>query len=214
MLFSEYDLNDFFDEEKYDIFTIGDVSLPTGEIVICDVINNLGIKDNKLNPFINKVDPGEYNIIISVGKNETCKDKYAAVKIDFNEEVPVKFETAIKYGDVLKDLNPGQNYGFSVDSGLICICDKYVETLYEDHLNNWKEKNKDILNDYFLSELKENSEKNPEHNYDDCKWMLWDFPETEFKIPIIASENDDGFYSCYWGLDKNDDVCNLVIKLK
>ena len=214
MLFSEYDLNNYFDEDDYDVFAIGDVSLPTGEIVICDLINNFGIKDNMLNPFINKVDPGDYSIIISVDKNETRKDKYVAVRIDFNNEVPVKFEIAIKYGDVLKDLSPGLNYGFIVDSDLICICDKYVEMLYENHLNNWEGKSKDILNDYFLSELKENSRKNPKYNYDDCKSMIWDFPDTEFKIPIITSSNDNGFYSCYWGLDKNDDVCNLVIKLK
>ena len=214
MLFSEYDLNNFFDKDDYDIFSIGEVSLPTGEIVICDIINNLGIKDNMIRPFINKVDPGDYNIMISVGRDETCKDKYVAVKIEFNKVFPVKYEIAIKYGDVLKDLKPGQKYGFNVDSGLICVCDKQVENLYENQLNDWDErdKNKDILSDYFLFHLKENSKKNPKYSFDDYKWMMWKFPDTQFKIPVIASAFDKGFYSCYWGLDKNDDVCNLVIQ--
>lgn len=214
MLFSEYDLNNFFNEEKYDIFTIGDVSLPTGEIVICDLIDNLGVKDNMLKPFINKVEPGKYNILISVGKDGGYKDKYVAAKIEFNKETAVKYELAIKYGDVLKDLKPGEKYGFNVNSGLICVCDKQVEAFYENHLNNWEEKNEneEMLKKYFLTQLTQNSKKNPKYNFEDCKWALWDFPDTQFKIPIFTSGLNKGFYSSYWGLDKNDDVCNLVIQ--
>ncbi len=214
MLFSEYDLNNFFNKDNYEVFTIGDISLPTGEIVICDAVNNFGIKNNMINPFINRVDPGEYAVTVSKVNDKKNKGKYAAIKIDFNKETPVIYELAIKYGDVLRELNPGEKYGFSVGSHIICICDKHVEALYEYHLNDWEEKNKNksLLNEYFLSLLSENSEKNPKCTNETNKWLVWNLPDTEFKIPIISSEFSDGFYSCYWGLDKNDEVCNLVIQ--
>lgn len=214
MLFLNYDLNIFFDDKNYELLNIGDVSFPTGEIVVCDAMCNLGIKNNMLKSFINKVDPGNYPVTISVAKSGIYKDKYIASKVSFNEKVPVQFEVAIKYGDVLKDLKQDETYGFNVESKLACFCDKQVEELYECYLNEWYEKNvhKHHYEDYFSLLFNENYDKNPKHNYKGCNWINWTLPDTDFTIPIFTSGMGDGFYSCYWGLDKYDDVCDLTIQ--
>ncbi|MCL2321135.1 MAG: DUF4241 domain-containing protein [Oscillospiraceae bacterium] len=193
MLFCEYDLNVFFDKDKYDILSIGDISLPTGEIVACDVIYNLGIKDNMIKPFINKVDQGSYPVFISAIKNGSNKGKYAALKIEINKEIPVSFEVCIKHQDVLKDLKPGEKYGFNVESGLVCICDTQVEALFEKQIDEFRS----IIID-FIS--------------DKSRWTMWNLPETEFIIPMVSSGFGNGYYTAYWGLDKNDDVCSLILQ--
>ena len=193
MLFCEYDLNVFFDKDNYDVFNIGDISLPTGEIVVCDAVCNFGIKDNMIKPFINKVDQGNYPIFISVIKNGSNKGKYAAIEIEFNKEIPVSFEVCIKYQDVLKDLKPNEKYGFNIESGLVCICDAQVEALYEEHIEQWRIKSPDFISDK-------------------SKWIMWNLPETEFMMPIISSGFGNGYYSVFWGLDKSDDVCSLIIQ--
>ena len=41
--------------------------------------------------------------------------------------------------------------------------------------------------------------------------LLWKNPLDGTQIPMFASGLGDGFYTDYWGMDENGEICELVI---
>ena len=57
-------------------------------------------------------------------------DRYAAVRLKFNDNEVSYFEEAVTGTENLEDINEGDFFGFNVDAGLACICDKKLHELY------------------------------------------------------------------------------------
>ncbi|MDQ9827159.1 DUF4241 domain-containing protein, partial [Acinetobacter sp. 163] len=67
-----------------DILNIGEVNLPTGEILACDPLVELG----EAKTYIQKTPVGKFPVKICVVPSESYGDRYACVKVEFNKNKP------------------------------------------------------------------------------------------------------------------------------
>lgn len=127
------DLESYFTQKKIgkidiDTINIGEVHLPTGEIVACDPFVEL---EERL-PFIQKVPVGTYPVKICVVPSEKYGDRYACVKVSINDNKPSRYELGITGKE-----NPGINnrfdcrdyFGFGVNTGMGCVTDLQTKNI-------------------------------------------------------------------------------------
>lgn len=131
------DLNTYFEQEEIagkslTTINIGPCDLPSGNILVRDPLVFLTNRNER--PYFQKAPAGRYEtelcIIKSDGKD--C-DRYAAVRLRFNDKRAVSFYEALIGNENLETLeNAGDYFGFCVDAGLGCICDEMVHRIYCD----------------------------------------------------------------------------------
>jgi hypothetical protein len=85
------DLEAYFTEKeikgtKIDQMEIGMVSFPTGTVVACDPLVELG----EASPYLQTVPAGIYPVSICVALSEKYGDRYACVKVAVSGEKPVR----------------------------------------------------------------------------------------------------------------------------
>jgi len=215
---SPVNLNDYFTKPeisgiKIQTMQIGTCSVPSGELIVCDPLVFLGMPD--LPAYFQKVPAGNYQTEICViPKNLDCA-RYAAVRIRFTQEEAISFYEALTGSEELDTLEEGEYFGFPVDAGLACICDKVLHQAFCDFVQKWEKQNPDgnLYDDYFSALLEQNYQAHPEHQRQDGDWLNWNIPETEYFMPIFQSGFGDGVYPVYFGYDKNGDICQLIIHL-
>ena len=119
------DLDAYFTEEKIgnaqvDTLDIGTVHFPTGTILACDPLVELG----EALPFIQIVPAGTYPVTICVVPSETYGDRYACVKVAISNNKPVRYEMGMVGAENLdEELQEDEFFGFFVDAGMGCIAD-------------------------------------------------------------------------------------------
>ena len=120
--------------KEIDVMDIGPCSIPTGEFLVGDPLVYLGSKYEK--EYFQKIPIGEFKTEVCVVKasDEDC-DRYAAVRLKFNDNEISYFEEAMKGIEDLEDVNEGDFFGFNVDAGLACICDKKLHRDGGDWIN-------------------------------------------------------------------------------
>lgn len=211
-LVSDFDFNSYFNGNIYKTLNIGDVLLDTGEIVVCDPLFSLGAGYNKIPPLIQKVPAGKYPVTISVMESEDDCARYMASKISFSNNLPIRFEMALKIGDDPNELDDDMIFGFPVMAGLACICDKHTEELYESYFEDWYSKNpdKNSYDDYFSEIFAKSYLENPQFQREGGDWINWFVPNTHNNVAMYNGGFGDGFYPCYWGYDENNQICCLV----
>ena len=67
--------------------------------------------------------------------------------------------------------------------------------------------------DYFAAFFAESYEKLPAYQREGGDFICWENPKTGSHIVMIASGLGDGIYDCYYGLDENCDVCQIIVPL-
>ena len=208
------DLNIYFDVDKYNLINIGDVVLDTGEIVVCDPLCCLGMGYNKIPPLVQRVLIGKYPVTISVFDSKEYGIRYMASKLSFSNKMPVRFQLATKKGDNLVDLKEDEIFGFPVDAGLACFCDRHTEILYEEFYTDWHNKNpnKNHYDDYFSEIFEKSYREKPQYQRSGGDWINWYVPNTENNITMFNTGFGDGFYPCYWGYDEQSKICCLIIQ--
>jgi len=87
------DLDAYFTEKvignmAVDVLDIGAVHFPTGQIFACDPLVEL---EDTL-PFLQTIPAGTYPVKICVVPSEKYGDRYACVKVEVNQEKPVRYE--------------------------------------------------------------------------------------------------------------------------
>lgn len=214
------DLNTYFEQEEIagkslTTINIGPCDLPSGNILVRDPLVFLTNRNER--PYFQKAPAGRYEtelcIIKSDGKD--C-DRYAAVRLRFNDKRAVSFYEALIGNENLETLeNAGDYFGFCVDAGLGCICDEMVHRIYCDWDEQWCKDNPDdnTYDGYFAALFDENYHRHPEYQRAGGDWLNWQVPGTEYHIPIFQSGLGDGTYPVYWGIDENGEICQLVIQL-
>ncbi len=200
---------------QFEYITLGELQLPTGEIIVCDPLVSLGMGYNKVRPFIRKVPSGSYPVTIAVVVDSEWGNRYAAARLQFSSKEIVRWELALRVGDDPKELKePDDIFGFPVDAGLGCFCDKQTEEKYEVFINQWEKEHPGLNNydDYFAKFFEESYRAKPLYQRNGGDWINWSVPNTDNNVIMFASGFGDGYYPSYWGLDKENTPVCLVIQ--
>lgn len=209
------DLDSYFTEKKIgemevDTLDIGELNLPSGEILACDPLVDLEYAKT----FIQRVPTGKYPVKIAVVPSKEYGDRYACVKVEFSKNKPVIYELAITGAEEdMDEAKEDEFYDFGVDAGMGCVVDKKTQ---EEYTKYWKkleeeEEADNPFDDIFDDLLIENAKKYPKYQREYGDWVNFTIPNTELNIPIFASGWGDGYYPCYFGYDKDGELCGFYI---
>lgn len=209
------DLESYFTQEKIgemavDILDIGEVNLPTGEILACDPLVEL----EEAKAYIQKTPVGKYPVRIAVVPSEDYGDRYACVKVEFSKNTPVVYELAVTgEEEKMDEAAEDEYYGFGVDAGMGCVADKKSQDKYIKYWNKLEEDGEadDPYDDIFEELLAESAQQFPKYQRTGGDWANWTIPGTELNIPVFASGWGDGDYPCYFGYDEKGELCGFYI---
>lgn len=209
------DLEAYFTEKeikgtKIDQMEIGMVSFPTGTVVACDPLVELG----EASPYLQTVPAGIYPVSICVALSEKYGDRYACVKVAVSGEKPVRYELGMTGNeDLEEELEEGEFFGFFVDAGMGCIADGRTQEAFRKYWEQREDEDEDIdlYNDLFDDLLAESYEKSPRYQREGGDWLNWTVPGTDLSFPIFTSGWGDGVYPCYFGYDAEGRICGLYI---
>lgn len=209
------DLESYFTEKKIgemevDTLEIGEVNLPTGEILACDPLVELGEAET----YLQKTPVGKFPVKICVVLSENYGDRYACVKVEFNKNKPVVYELAVTGNEEeMDEAKEDEYYGFGVDAGMGCVVDKKTQ---DEYVKYWKkleeeEGTDNPYDDIFEELLEESFKKSPKYQRDCGDWANFIIPDSDLNIPIFASGWGDGYYPCYFGYDEKGELCGFYI---
>ena len=185
-------LEEYFAQKKIgdmaiDVLGIGEVNFPTGEIIACDPLVELG----ETVPYIQKIPVGKYPVKICVVPSNEYGDRYACVKVEISKNMPVIYELAVTGKEQeMDEAEADEFYGFGVDAGMGCVADKKSQEEYVKFWENLKENDEDVDNPYddlFMDLLEESAKKYPKYQREYGDWVNWTIPNTDLNIPIFAS---------------------------
>nr|WP_315032693.1 DUF4241 domain-containing protein [uncultured Chryseobacterium sp.] len=212
ILISPVDIENYFTsneimDQKMEVMEIGNVSLPSGKVIVRDPLVFLNAREK---PYFVEVPKGNFPVKIAVVKLEEWGDRYSAVKVEFTKEKPVVYREALIGIENLEDINEGDYFGFAVDAGLGCITDPEVVPYVDKFIS---ELNVDNAYDNYFAELFAKSYKeNPANQRELGDWLNWTVPNTEYQIPMFASGVGDGTYPVYFAYDAQGKICGLYIQ--
>ena len=193
------------------ILDMGDISFPTGDILVRDPLVWLN-RDEKA--YLQSVPKGRFRIETLVVKLEEDHYRYALSRVKFRESLPVIYYEALKGDENLDDVDDDSIFGFNVDAGLATIVDVETRNAYCDFEDKWYAENpgKNIYDDFFAEIFAKSAEENPLYQRDGGDWINFKIPNSELSIPMIQSGFGDGRYPVYFGYDENGKLCDLVVE--
>lgn len=211
ILTSPVDIESYFTSaeimnQKLEIMEIGNVSLPSGKVIVRDPLVYLNADEK---PYFVDVPKGDFPVMIAVVQSEEWGDRYAAVKVEFTKEKPVLYQEALIGIENLEGINEGEYFGFAVDAGLGCITDPEVIPFVERFLSELNVNN--VYDDYFAELFAQSYKENPKHQRELGDWINWKVPHTDYHIPIFASGFGDGLYPVYFAYDSHGKISGLYI---
>ena len=209
------DLESYFNEKKIgimevDTLDIGEVNLPTGEILACDPLVELG----EAKTILQKTHIGKFPVKICVVPSEDYGDRYACVKVEFNKNKPVVYELAVTGNEEeMDEAKEDEYYGFGVDAGMGCVTDKKSQ---DEYVKYWKKLEEEEgadnpYDDIFEELLEESFKKSPKYQRDCGDWANFIIPNSDLNIPVFASGWGDGYYPCYFGYGEKGELCGFYI---
>lgn len=192
-------------------FSVGNVSIPTGDILVRDPLVFL---QRNAKPYITKAPAGEFPVTIAAAITEASGIRYAAAKVTFTSKRSVRLEEALVGIEDLDSMQPGEFFGFNVDAGLACVADAATRDAFCDFEERFMQEHPggNIYDDYFAELFAESARQHPEQQRSGGDWISWTVPGTQYTIPIFATGFGDGSYPVYFGYDENDEVCALFIQ--
>lgn len=216
---SPVDFNEYFTlpqiaGRELAVMDIGPVSIPTGDILVRDPLCYL--EDRREEPYFQKVPVGTFRTEVCVVKPCTgdCA-RYAAVRVRFSETPAVEFEEALVGTENLEGLDEGEYFGFNVDAGLGCICDKAVQEAFCGFAERWylEHFEGNLYDDYFAALFAQSYRERPMYQREGGDWLNWQVPGTEYHLPFFQSGFGDGVYPVYFGYDQEGRICQLVVQM-
>lgn len=201
-----YDLESAFKNRKIndaelDVLEIGSVNISSGDII---AIDPLSCNDDDYLPFFRKVPTGKHKVSILIDKEES---DYALVRVSFSENKPTQYEIALTGEEDFSDIEENDFFGFNVDAGMACVCDKEA---FKEYIK-FRESFDNIYDEYFDELLTKNAIENPKYQKEYGDWLNWTIPNTEHNIVMFTSGYGDGCYPAYFGIDENNNICALYI---
>jgi len=206
-----YDLADQMAEQELVEIHIGDVNLPTGQIIASDPFFAA-----EQRPFARTVVPDKYPVYIYMAEIDKLHNRIAYAKIKFRPEAPTKWILALTDDmtqEELDDLGEDEFYGFPVESGLASFLDAETNEQFADKIEKLQEANPDgnFYDDVLAAEFLEYSGKN-NFSRELGDWNDHQVNEdSDNNVLMFAAGWGDGYYPAYWGLNDQGDTVELVI---
>lgn len=194
-------------EQKLEVMEIGNVSLPSGKVVVRDPLVSLNANQS---PYFVQAPKGNFPVSIAVVKSEDWGDRYAVVKVEFTKEKPVVYREALIGIEELEGVTEDDFFGFAVDAGLGCITDAEVLPSVDKFVDELDADN--VYDDYFAGIFAQSYKDHPGNQREAGDWINWTVPGTGYQIPMFASGFGDGGYPVYFGYDANGEICGLYIQ--
>ena len=209
LYFSEKEIN----EIKVDQIDLGEISLPSGKIIVNDPLGQYLALDN--NPYFIETPKGKFPMQASIISYEDDGDEenlISCVKIAFTNEKPVRYEEALKGIESIEDLNEGEFFGFASESGLATIVDAEAKDAFVKLIDEVEAKDENLYDDYFAPFFAENVKNNPKYQSEDGDWINWNIPNTEYNVPIFQAGFGEGVYPSYFGYNQAGEVVAFYIQ--
>lgn len=216
LLTSPINYDEFFqiDEafgKKLFVLDMGEVNFTSDEILVRDPLVWLHRGEK---PYLTSVPLGKYKIQTLVAEIDVDHYRYVVSRVKFTDEKPVKYYEALKGDENLDDVDKDSIFGFFVDAGLATIVDVNTRDAYCDFVEDWYRENpdKNIYDDFFAYEFAKSAAENPLYQRKDGDWINFEIPNTDYNIHMIQTGFGDGQYPVYFGYDKNNNLCEVVIE--
>lgn len=219
VLASQVNFNHYFSltelaGKQLTVIDIGPCSIPSGQLFVRDPLCYLTQNDGQ--PYFQTAPVGTYRTEVCVIKRDESDDcnRYAAVRLRFSDAEAVRFEEALVGNEQLQGLEAGEYFGFNVDAGLACICDKQVQQAYMAFEQSWRQENpgKNIYDDYFAALFTDSYKQHPQYQRSGGDWVNWKIPNSDYHLPFFQSGFGDGAYPVYWGYDAAGQICQIVVQ--
>lgn len=178
-------------ERKITVTPIGELELPTGEIIACDPL----ITTDDWPALARKVKPGRYPVTLF-----EAQGRVAAAFLRFRSGVPVRWELAVLPGQDVSTLNGEQIFGYPVDAGLGSFMDKAAMALMTAAQDKLKP-DQNYYDDVLAAEFAPNQDRFVMHHPDAANPV---------NIAMFWSGWGDGFYPSFWGLDATGEPVVLM----
>lgn len=194
--------------------TVGEIDCPTGEIIVSDPLCYLA-NNNYLSILDEKIPKGKYKVETSICRDEIFGIRMCTARLKVKDTKAVKYVCAKSHEEKNGEKTPCKFSGFPVDAGMMSFCDKKVALEYLDFIEKWHEENKDKnhYDDYFAKFFDESFQKYPAYQREGGDFICWTNPKTNNNLVMIASGFGDGFYQSFWGYDKDNEICELIVPM-
>ena len=203
----------FVPSEKIQPFVMGEIDMPTGELVIADPLAYL-YQEKYAQPLNRKFPAGSYPVELAICHSDIAGKRIAAARLKVKEQRVVRYETVMPKGKTIEQLNePGAWFFLGVDAGMAAFCDASVAIQYREFLSRWHGEHPESnhYDDYFADILAASYSQFPDMQREGGDFIEWAVPETGKRIAMFSSGLGDGLYTGLWGLDEQDEVCEVVI---
>ncbi|PBB66849.1 hypothetical protein CK228_19885 [Mesorhizobium sp. WSM4312] len=168
-------------EREITVAPIGELDLPTGEIIACDPLTT-----GKTWPALSrKVKPGRYPVSLL-----EAQGRVAAAVLRFRSGTPVRWELATLPDQDTSTLKDDEIFGYPVDTGLGSFMDRTAMMLMSEQLDKLEAK-QNYYDDVLAMEFESNQDRLMHHPV----------AGNPLNIAMFSSGCGDGVYPSFWGLD-------------
>lgn len=199
-----------FDDEKYDLLTFPAMPAPTGRIMVGDPLVYL-TAPRFAQHVAPDVAPGEMTLRLAIIKESIAGLRYAAARVEFNDNDAVRYELAELPWSQRPQEAPIP--GFPVDAGLACFADEAAVNAYAAFYAQWNAEHPDanIYDDYFAELFHKSYDELPQFQREGGDFIIWTVPETDSTLIFFASGMGDGMYPVYAGYDERGELSNFTV---
>jgi len=169
-------------ERQITVTPIGDLELPTGEIIVCDPL----ITGTEMPALSRKVKPGRYPVSLL-----EAQGRVAVAVLRFRPGTPVRWELATLPGQDVATLKGDEIFGYPVDAGLGSFMDKTAMVLMLERQSKLQA-DQNYYDDVLAAEFAPNQDRFVMHR---------PVAGNPLNIAMFWSGWGDGFYPSFWGLD-------------
>ena len=192
---------------------VGEISIPTGRIRVGDPLAYMCT--GQYSPELNRtIKSGNYPVEIAVSTTPVASTRISTARIKFNSNKAVKYQLAEPTSETaVMKCSDGDMSGFPVDAGMMAFMDSSVMNAYVNFIDKWHKENPNAnhYDDYFKDLFAQSYENLPQYQRGGGDFIHWTIPDTDYKLVMLSSGFGDGCYQCYWGIDENEDVCELTV---
>ena len=204
----------FVKTENNWFISVGEIECTTGYIVASDPLACLPNEIFSV-PLSRKIPTGKYPVDVSVCRREDIGIRMCTARLKISDKRPARYTVGRDVSQDVLDLNLATRETFPVDAGLMSFCDEQAAREYREFIDEWYKEHPEgnHYDDYFAAFFAESYEKMPAYQREEGDFICWENPKTGSHIVMIASGLGDGIYICYYGLDENHDVCQIIVPL-
>lgn len=215
---SPVDYCDFFAQKTIDDATmhrvrLGKVHFPSGRFFVADPLMELSDPDTK--PYLQPIPKGSHECVLFVADFGNGHYRHAAFSVIVSDKTPCVWTQGLCGDENFDDLDDDDSwgyFGFGVDTGLAAIGDEAARRAFAQFEEQWYAKNPDgnIYSDYFDALFAQSLKDDPVCHMRGDR-LLFNVPDTDLNIAMIASGWGDGYYPVYLGYDAAGNVCQIVV---